>query len=416
MTKQWWENKFLENRDGKLFVGGRKAEAIVEEFGSPLFVYSRSQILSNLEALRKAFAGTQAPDLRICYAMKANANREILEFLKGKNIWIDAVSPGEVDLAVRTGFPARKIIFTGTSISAQDIKSVFGHEGPIVNIDALEQLESMIEIKKKEFPDKILRVSVRWNPGIGRGFSPKTVTAGRVSSDGTPIKFGIEEKHVLSAFEKSAQAGFQPIGLHQHLGSGWTEDDLGDVLEAVNRMIDKAVQVQKAGFPIEFLDFGGGFGPKYFEDQKPFPIHEYSRFIGNKLARSGLDIESIAIEPGKYLVGNAGILLMRVEYVKRSYGHLFACVNAGTFNAVPRPAIYVQAHHHIVNSSEVESDSPQPVTIAGNLCETGDVFGKNIIIPVPKKGDVLALLCAGAYCRSMASKFNLREIPAEILV
>jgi len=122
------------------------------------------------------------------------------------------------------------------------------------------------------------------------------------------------------------------------------------------------------------------------------------------------------MELGKYLVGDAGVVLVKVEYLKRSYDNLFACVNAGTFNTVPRPAIYSGAYHHIVNCSNVNYGKKELITVAGNLCETGDVFGKEIEMPVPKRGDILAVLCAGAYCKSMASNFNLREIPKEIII
>ena len=116
------------------------------------------------------------------------------------------------------------------------------------------------------------------------------------------------------------------------------------------------------------------------------------------------------------MVSNAGVLLLRVEYLKQSYGNLFACVNAGTFNTAPRPAIYTQAQHQIINCSNVHTDNPEKITIAGNLCETGDLFGKEILMPTPEKGSILALLHAGAYCRSMASNYNLRDIPQEIIL
>lgn len=412
----WWENSFLTVKNGKLFIEDREATNFAEKLGTPLFIYSRRQIQSNLETLRSLFKEQTSLEVRICYAVKANANHKILEFLRDQNIWIDAVSPGEVDKALDTGIAPEKIIFTGTSVSAQDTRHIFGRDNVIFNIDAFEQLELMEEIREREYPDKRIEVSLRWNPGIGKGFSPKTVTAGQFSYDGTPIKFGIEESRLLTAFQTAVEFGFHPVGLHQHLGSGWTEGDLEDVLKAAAMMIDKACELEKKGFPLKFLDFGGGFGPKYTEEHKVFPIKRYAEFIGQNLEKSGLSIEAIALEPGKYLVGDAGVLLMRVEYLKKSYGNLFACVNAGTFNTVPRPAIYTQAHHHIVNCTQVGTDNPAKITVAGNLCETGDVFGKNLAMPTPKRGDILALLCAGAYCRSMASHFNLREIPEEILI
>ncbi|MGD2245433.1 MAG: diaminopimelate decarboxylase [Candidatus Aminicenantes bacterium] len=412
----WWENSFLKVKGGKLLIGGREAAVFADQFGTPLFIYSRRQIQSNLEKLRGLFQAVLSPDVRICYALKANANLEILEFLKDREVWVDAVSPGEVDIAVQAGFDPERIIFTGTSVSPEDIENVFSQTGVIVNIDAVEQLEFMKDVKERLFPNKRIKVSVRWNPGIGKGFSPKTVTAGQFSLDGTPVKFGVEEKRVLSTFQKASRYGFQPVALHQHLGSGWTEKDLKDVLRAVEKMLHKALELEKEGFQLEFLDFGGGFGPQYAEEQRVFPLKTYAEFIGENQKKIGLKVKTIALEPGKYLVGDAGILLMKVEYLKESYGNLFACVNAGTFNTVPRPAIYTQAHHHIINCDRISADKTVEITVAGNLCETGDVFGKKIQMPQPKRGDILALLNAGAYCRSMASNFNMRAIPDEIVL
>ncbi len=181
-------------------------------------------------------------------------------------------------------------------------------------------------------------------------------------------------------------------------------------------MIRQATLIQKQGFPLKLLDFGGGFGPRYSEDQDLFPLKEYAEYIFEQLSRSEIRIEALAVEPGKYLVGDAGVLLLRVEYIKESYGNIFACVNGGTFNTVPRPAIYTQAHHHIVNCRKPHSENMVRVTVPGNLCETGDVFRKEVLMTMPERGDVLALLCAGAYCRSMASTFNLREIPKEVVI
>ena len=416
LVMYWWENKFLSARKEKLFLGKYMAADLAEKWGTPLYVYSREQIQSNLERLYNLIHKHIPHEIRICYALKANFNQEILKHLKELDVWIDAVSPGEVDIALQSGFKAAHILFTGTSVSDRDMDRIFCHEDVIFNIDAIEQLDIMKEARDRNGPLKRVKVLVRWNPGIGRGFSPKTITAGRTAYDGTPIKFGIEGSRVLSAFQRAAQLGFLPIGLHQHLGSGWTENDFDAVCLAVDRMISMAQDVEKAGFPLEFLDFGGGFGPQYTEEQKVFPLEPYLEYIGDKLKISNLGIQAVAFEPGKYLVGDAGILLMRVEYTKESYGNLFACVDAGTFNTVPRPAIYTQAYHHIINADSISSKKTVPLTVAGNLCESGDVFGKKIDMPPPERGAILALLCAGAYCRSMASNFNLRDIPREILI
>ncbi len=414
--KMWWENEFLEVKDNKLFIDQRDASEIAEEYGTPLFLYSKHQMCANFYRLQNIFKKAVPVETRVYYAMKANYHPELLATLKEEDIWIDAVSPGEALHALRIGFPGEKILFTGTSVSDRDIQILFNLDGVVVNIDAEEQLETMREHRERQHKNKRVEVFIRWNPGIGRGFSPKTVTAGEKTLDGTPIKFGIEENQTIRIFQKAAEYGFEPVGLHQHLGSGWRKDDFNVVRSAVDKMIRKAVELSQEGFVLEVLDFGGGFGPRYSEDQEPFPIKEYAEYIGKKLDQSGLTPKAIAIEPGKFLVGDAGVLLLRVEYIKESYGNLFACVNGGTFNTVPRPAIYTQAQHHIVNCARVKAKRLEKITVPGNLCETGDVFRKEIWMPTPKKGDILALLCAGAYCRSMASNFNLREIPKEVVI
>lgn len=412
----WWENQFLEAKGGKLYLGGREAARIAAEYGTPLFVYSRKQVLANLRALQRVFAGKTDLDVRICYAMKANPNRDILRLLEAEGAWIDAVSPGEVRAALRAGFPPQKILFTGTSMSAEDFRQAFAVTGLTVSIDAFEQLEAMKIVKDRWFRRKAVRVSVRWNPGIGRGFNPKVITAGERSVDGTPIKFGVEGKKVLATFQKAREFGFKPVGLHQHLGSGWVKEDLGEVNRAAAAMIQKAAELEKKGFDLEFLDFGGGFGPRYLKSQGLFPVAKYAAFICREIKKRRLKIRALAVEPGKYLLADAGVLLLEVGYLKESYGNLFACVNGGTFNTLPRPAIYLQAYHEIVHCTRLASKIRRRVTVAGNLCETGDVFGKEILMPIPKAGDILAVLNAGAYARTMASHYNLRPIPKEIII
>ena len=412
----WWENDFVHMKSRRLYFGRRPADSIAGQAGTPLLVYSRPRILANYDRLQRAFSKATELETRICYAMKANPHRGILKVLKRSGAWIDAVSPAEVEEALRAGFPAGRILFTGTSVGAEDLRRVFRHRGVTVNIDALEQIELMKDLRESEFSRQRIRVSVRLNPGVGRGFNPRVVTAGARSPDGTPIKFGLEESKILPAFARAASCGFIPLGLHQHLGSGWVAEDYSFVKTAVDRMIKVASRIEGSGFKLEFLDFGGGFGPRYARTQRLFPVEKYAAHIGRQIAASGLAVKAVAVEPGKYLVADAGVLLLAVEYTKESYGHLFACVDSGTFNSLPRPAIYPQAYHQIVNCRAARAQERKPVTVAGNLCETGDVFGREILMPVPRRGDILAVLCAGAYGRSMASRFNLREIPKEILI
>jgi diaminopimelate decarboxylase len=412
----WWENEFTKVRENRLELGGIDAMELARRHGTPLYVYGKRRILTRFGELKSLLADLTPLEARISYAMKANPHAGILRTLRGAGAWIDAVSPNEVRAALAAGFPAGRILFTGTSLSAADLREAFSIPGLTVNIDAAEQLDLMREVRDAAFRGRKIRVSVRWNPGIGRGFNPKAVTAGERSTDGTPIKFGVEESKVASVFVQAKKLGFLPVGLHQHLGSGWVLEDFPAVRRAVDRMVRKAADLRKLGFPLEFLDFGGGFGPKYFKSQRLFPVADYLRYVCGKVRNAGLDLKALAFEPGKYLVGDAGALLLGVNYVKESYGNLFACVDGGTFNTVPRPAIYMQAHHEIVNGLEIDAAKKARITVAGHLCETGDVFGKERLMPLPKKDGLLAVLCAGGYCRSMASNFNLRDIPKEVLI
>src|SRR4030043_437443 len=231
----WWETDFVAVRDNKLWIAGRDAAALAERYGTPLYVYGKDRILELYARLDDALARHSALPARICYAMKANPHRGILRLLQRRGGWVDAVSPCEVETALKAGFPAERILFTGTSVSRADLRAVFAIDGLTVNIDAAEQLDLMSEIKP-EFPSKAVRVSVRWNPGIGRGFNPRVVTAGKRSSDGTPIKFGVEPKKVIGVFARARKLGFRPVGLHQHLGSGWVRGGFGLVRAAGERV------------------------------------------------------------------------------------------------------------------------------------------------------------------------------------
>ncbi len=412
----WWENEFLRVKNNKLYLEETEASSIAEKKGTPLFVYSRKQILANIRNLKQALAPLSDKTIKIHYAMKANPHPAILSLAKRESLGIDAVSPAEIKRAKESSFPASKIIFTGTSLSREDLHQALLHDGLIITLDAIEQLEMLKEVRNLEFPKKEVKLSFRWNPGIGKGFNSKVITAGERTPDGIPIKFGLDDSLLFEAFQTAQNYGFQTVGLHQHLGSGWMEEDYSSVCEGVSRLVEKASLLEKKGYHLEFLDFGGGFGPRYSKDQTLFPLEKYALFISRQIKEKKLRLKILVFEPGKYLVGNAGILLVKVEYVKKNFGNLFACVNTGTFNSVPRPVIYEGARHEIANCSQVKTDKEEKITVAGNLCETGDIFAREILLPLPKPGDILALLTTGAYCRSMASTFNLREIPREIFI
>lgn len=410
----WWETEFLSVKNNKLYLEGISAEDIARQEGTPIFVYSLKEIRRKYEQLKRDLADLSPWRFQIKYALKANPNPKILSTLLACGVGIDAVSPGEIKRALEVGFPPAKIFFTGTSLSTEDLTFALSVPGICLILDAVELLPRLKEVAHQSSCPKPIKIGFRWNPGLGLGFASRVITAGAISPDGIPIKFGIAPDRLEEAWAQAKSFGFKPVGLHQHLGSGWKADDYPVVLEAVKRMISMAYHLEKKWNSLQFLDFGGGFSPRYQETQSLFPFHEYASAIKNHLQEAGLSDKLIIFEPGRYLVAEAGVLLVRVEYVKSSFGHLFACVNAGTFNTLPRPAIYPEAKHEVVNASCVYSEDLYQLTIAGHLCETGDVFAHQVELPLPKPGDILAILHAGAYAQSMASSFNLRPIPREI--
>ena len=403
----WWEKEgHLEVKDNKLFIGGLSAKTLAEKYGTPLYVYSKKRILENFNELKNAFSGNEQA-VRIHYAMKANSNLEVLRTLKDAGAYIDAVSPLEAETAIKAGFPKERIMFTGTSVSNDDLIHLL-ELGVFLNIDSVSQIRRL-----QKLTDKKLDISVRWNPGegAGAGHHSHTITAGKY------VKFGIPEHKLEDAVLEAKKAGFNIVGLHQHIGSGWLKEDVPTFLSSVDKTINTAKKIEAAtGKKLSFIDFGGGPGIPYTETQKLFPIDEYAKGISEKIKSSGMDVV-VAIEPGRFIVGDAGILLVEANTVEEK-NILVVGVNAG-FNTLARPAMY-GAYQEIVVCDNVDSTCKKEYMVAGILCETGDVFTENkkILRSLPQihEGDILAILDTGAYGFSMASTYNSRPLSAEVMI
>ncbi len=403
----WWEKKghLKVNDENHLSIADHDACALAGEYGTPVYVYNKQRIIDNFSAIRNAFR-KHTDNFRIHYAMKANSNPEILRILHKQGAYIDAVSPYEAKLAIDSGFPAERIMFTGTSVSNTDLKM-------LVNDDIFINIDSMSQIKRlRKFAGKGLNVSLRWNPGMGAGHHGHTITAGK------HIKFGIPESKLDLAVDEVISAGFNLVGLHQHIGSGWLAEDVPVFLDTVDKTIAAAVKIQdKIGHDLEFIDFGGGPGIPYSADDKEFPLDIYAKGICEKIASSTLKDAQIAIEPGRYIVGDAGVLLLEINTVEEKNVPIIG-VDAG-FNTLARPSFY-GSYHEMIIGNHVLSKNTKEYMIAGNLCESGDVFNENREtlrkLPVPREGDILVILNAGAYGYSMASTYNSRPKPRELLV
>jgi len=338
--------------------------------------------------------------------MKANSNAYLLKILKEKGCWIDAVSPEEVLLAINLGFEENKILFTGSSLGHDDLLQVKPFKIRI-NVDSFSCLLKMKELDMKN------EISFRIDPGIkGVGHNWKTITAG-IETHGHPIKFSIPIDELDLVIRLAIDLGFDIKGLHEHVGSNWSrKEEVDEFLETVKILVNKAKEIKsKFGNDLDFLDLGGGAGVKYKEDQNEFPLEYYARNIFEIL--KDIDTNAVSFEPGRYIVADAGVLLVKVTEVKKRYGHVIVGVNSG-FNHLIRPVLY-NFYHEIINCNNVEGELEE-VSVVGNFCETGDIFAVKRKIPKVKEGDVLAILCARAYGYSMASRYNLRKLPKELVI
>lgn len=400
----WWQSAgHLDVKENRLFIAGLSAEALAKEFGTPLFVYNGGRIAENYRRIKGAFA-EQGAKPRIHYAVKANSRLALLRLLQKEGAFVDAVSPNEVEIALRAGFPRERILFTGTSVSDDELKQLI-EAGVMVNIDSFSQMRRM---KALGFKGK---ASIRWNPGFGAGAHSHTITAGK------SIKFGIPESQIEAAFLQARAMGIDIVGLHQHIGSGWLGKDVDVFLETVGKTIAVAEKAEQIlGKRLEFVDFGGGPGIRYKKEQPAFPLEKYAKGIVSKMNASGLKAE-IAIEPGRSLVGDAGILLCEVNTVEEKNVPVIG-VNSG-FNNLIRPAFY-GSFHEIVVCGNVNGRNVKKFLVAGNLCESGDVFNENRetlrALPVPDEKGIIAILNAGAYGFEMGSNYNSRGLPACVLV
>ncbi len=407
----WWEEPgHLEVKDNKLFISGFSCETLAEEFGTPTYVYNENRINDNFIRVKESLERHADREVVVYYAVKANYAPPILKFLASKEAYADVVSLNEAWIARHNGFQKDKIMFTGTSVDDETMRYLLDSD-ILINIDSFSQMKRLAKYKDEIKASGDVDVSVRWNPGAGAGFNPKTITAG-AESHGIPIKFGIQEDRVLDLCKEAKNCGINVIGLHQHIGSNW--HDVVDFLETVDSTLNMARKMTDSlGHDLLQVDFGGGPGIRYEEREKDFPIEAYGKGICERVKKSGLKFKRIAIEPGRYIVGDSAILLSRVNTVETKNNNLIVGIDAG-FNTLIRPAFY-SAHHEVVDASNIED--PQNVcNIAGPLCETGDMLAVKRTMTKPKEGDVLAILNAGAYGFSMASRYNAQSLPAEAII
>jgi diaminopimelate decarboxylase len=385
-----------------MFAEGVALKRIAQEVGTPAYIYSLATLKRHFKVFDQAFAKARHI---VCFSVKANSNLALLRAFAKEGSGFDIVSEGELFRALKVGADPRKIVFSGVGKKRQEIEYALKSGILMFNVESEEELFALDEIAAgigKKAP-----ISLRVNPDVDPQTHPY------ISTGMKKAKFGVDIKKSLETYRKAVSLkNVEVVGVDCHIGSQLTSvtpfvDALAKVREYLDRVL--AGEMKKEGAQIRYLDLGGGLGINYHDETPPLP-DEYAKAIIQGL--EGLDI-TLILEPGRVIVGNAGILLTEVQYIKETDTKKFIIVDGG-MNDLIRPALYgsYQAIQPVIenNADKVVAD------VVGPICESGDFFAKDREIARPKRGDLLAVMSAGAYGFTMASNYNSHPKPPEVLV
>lgn len=386
----------FESKDGKMIFGGMNVEDIAKEFGTPCYVNDEQRIRENYRNLHKAF--NRYMDTTIHYACKANTSLAVLKILEQEGSGIDAVSIGEIKTCLKAGFTPDRIMYTGVFVSTEELKQVV-ETGVMINLDSISEMERLAEIKPGA------KISFRITPGIGSGHGEKVITGNKGA------KFGIPKEKVVETYLRAQDLGLEPIGIHAHIGSGGQSvEPFVEEAEVLSGLIN---QLSEAGIDLEFVDIGGGIGVPYKPNEDEMDLGEFASQVTD-VFQMDTDVKKLIIEPGRYIVCDACVLLTRCTDVKDTGVKKYIGVDAG-FNTLIRPAMY-DSYHYIQNGSKFGKACTGRYDIAGPLCESGDYLGHDRVMSEPDEGDIIVVYNAGAYGYSMSSNYNSRPLCAEVLV
>jgi diaminopimelate decarboxylase len=393
----------LERRDGIVYFDKVSLVELASKFGTPLYVLSESRIRDNYRRLHKAFHDCYR-NTRIYYAAKANTNMSVLAIMHEEGAFLDVLSPGEIYLALKSGFDPERILYTGTSVSEDEVDYAL-KSNIIINVDSLPQMGYLL---RKAHPRV---VCVRVNPEVGAGHHEHCVTGSRDS------KFGLLKKDTYQAYRMAKEAGVDRFGIQMHIGSGILNPE--PYFEAMENLLAIARDVRRdLEIIFDFIDLGGGFGVPYRPKEQELDLEEtVGRIVTlfeKRVSEYRLGEPALCIEPGRYIVCDAGILLTRVNSVKTTPFKEFASVDAG-FNTLIRPSMY-GSYHEITLANATRAGTERAYDVVGPLCESGDFLARDRRLEEIRSGDVLAVLNAGAYGFVMSSQYNSRPRPAEVLL
>ena len=392
----------FEYRNGEMFAEQVPLKRIAQEVGTPAYIYSLATLKRHFKVFDQAFAKARHI---VCFSVKANSNLALLRAFAKEGSGFDIVSEGELFRALKVGADPKKIVFSGVGKKKHEIEYALDAGILMFNVESEEELFALNEIAAgigKKAP-----ISLRVNPDVDPQTHPY------ISTGMKKAKFGVDIKKSLETYRKAVSLkNVEVVGVDCHIGSQLTSvtpfvDALAKVREYLDRVL--AGELKKEGAQIRYLDLGGGLGINYHDETPPLP-EEYARAIIQGL--EGLDV-TLILEPGRVIVGNAGILLTEVQYLKETETKKFVIVDSG-MNDLIRPALYgsYQAIQPVVqtNADKMIAD------VVGPICESGDFFAKDREIARPKRGDLLAVMSAGAYGFTMASNYNSHPKPPEVLV
>ncbi len=392
---------FVAYRGDALYVEDVALDALATTHGTPLFVYSKAAMLAALAAYQRGFAGRNA---QICYAMKANSSLAVLQVFARAGCGFDIVSGGELERVLAAGGDAKMVIFSGVGKTRAEMSRALTVGIGCFNVESEAELDLLSDVATTlglRAP-----VSIRVNPNV----DPKTHPY--ISTGLKGNKFGVAHEDALRIYQHAASLkGLSVVGIDCHIGSQIT--DSTPYLDAMDRVLELVAAIEGAGITLQHIDFGGGLGINYNHDTPPQADDLWRQLLA-KIDALGYGNKKLMIEPGRSLVGNAGVCLTEVLYLKPGEQKNFCIIDAA-MNDLPRPAMY-QAFHAIVpvtaNSKGIASAT---YDVVGPVCESGDWIGRDRALAV-RSGDLLAVLSAGAYCMSMASNYNTRGRAAELLV
>lgn len=391
----------LENRRGKLCLGGADLSDLAERYGTPLYVTDEDRIRENYRRFTRAFS-KQWRRFRTHYAIKANNNLAVLSILRQEGAGADCSCVPELQLACMAKFDVEDILYSGVYNSYEELKFA-SQLGVTINLDDIGLIDKLAKIG---MPD---RICFRINPGFGKAEFDKILCAGPES------KFGIDERLAKKAYMKAKKLGARHFGMHMMPGSSVLDE------RYFGRVTDRLLKIcgsvsTAADIEFDFVNIGGGFGIPYRPGEKSLDLDRVARDVADRMKDafgSASDPPFLYAEPGRYLVADSTVLLARVHAIK-SGRKKFVGVDAG-MNTLLRPALY-GAHHEVLVANKLSSRRKEKVTVVGPICENGDMLAKDRLLPAMDEGDLLAFLNAGAYGYSMSSNYNTRPRPAEVLV